>query len=231
MKRMDVVISAMLPIMTLIYTLGGNVATAVVNSSGTAITLSVINTLCQHGLFPVLKTLFGLSLTSSVGGFQGINEISKTVRTIFTVILSGMVTVFSIFMLFKTNLAIASDGVAARTVKFAGSFVPVIGSALGDSVRGLISSLSLIKSSCGLVGIVIVLCATLPILICIITNKICFDLAGGVANMLGCEAEGKIMKEFSSILNFALAITVTISVLFVFELTIFINTSLVLGGS
>ena len=48
--------------------------------------------------------------------------------------------------------------------------------------------------------------------------------------MLGCEAEGKIMKEFSSILNFALALTVTVSILFVFELSVFINTSLALGG-
>lgn len=230
MKRMDVLISAMLPVMTLLYTLGGNVATAIVNSSGTAITLSIINTVCQYGLFPFLKIILGLSLTSSVGGFKGVEGLSKAVRTSYTVILSGIMTVFSIFLLFKTNLAIATDGVAARTVKFAGSFIPVVGSAIGESVRSIISGLSLIKSSSGFIGILIVIFITLPVLFEIITNKLCFDFVGGIAEMLGCEAEGKIMKEFSSILNFALALTVTVSILFVFELSVFINTSLALGG-
>ncbi len=229
MERMNVLINAMLPVMTLLYTLGGNVSTAVVNSSGTAITLTLINTVCQNGLFPFLKTLFGFSLTSSIGGFKGVDEISKSVRTIFTVVLSSMMTIFSIFLLFKTNLAISSDGVAARSIKFAGSFIPVVGSALGDSVRSIMSGLGLIKSASGFVGIMIVLWITLPVLLTVISNKICFDFAGGIAFMLGCENEGKMMKGLSSMLNFVLALAVSISVLFVFELTIFINTSLVLG--
>ncbi len=230
LKRINVLINALIPVMSLLYTLGGNVATAVVNSSGTAIILSFINSICQYGLFPILKIIFGLSLTSSIGGFKGVEGISKTVRTVFTVILSGLMTVFSIFLLFKTNLAIATDGMTARTVKFAGSFIPVIGSALGDSVRSIISGLTLIKSSSGFVGIMIILFITLPVLLGILTNKLCFDFAGGIADILGCETEGKILREFSSVLNFALALTITVSILFVFELAVFINTSLVLGG-
>ncbi len=229
LDRMNVLINSMLPVMTLLYTLGGNVATAVVNSSGTAITLTLINTVCQNGLFPFLKTLFVFSLTSSIGGFKGIDGISKSVRTVFTVVLSSVMTIFSIFLLFKTNLAMSSDGIAARSIKFAGSFIPVVGSALGDSVRSIMSGLGLIKSASGFVGIMIVLCVTLPVLLTVISNKICFDFVGGIALMLGCENEGKIMKDLSSMLNFVLALAVSISVLFVFELTIFINTSLVLG--
>ncbi len=230
MRNMDVLLGALLPVMTLLYTMGGNVSTAVVNSSGTAILLSVMNVICQYGLFPVLKILYGLSLAMSVGGFKGIEGISKSVRTVVTVVLSGLMSVLSIFLLFKTNLAVATDSVTVRTVKFAGSFIPVIGSALGDSIRSIMSGLSLIKSSAGFVGIMIILFITFPVLVNITANKLSFSFANGIAELLGCEKEGQLLKEFSSLLNFALAITVVVSVLFVFELTIFINTSLVLGG-
>ena len=115
LSTMDKAINAMLPIMTVLYTAGGNISTAVVNSTGTAFALTVLNYILQHILFPILKICFGLTIAGSVGGINGVCEIVKTIKSFFTVILSGAMTLFSIFLAFKTgNLLIVFSYRAAK---------------------------------------------------------------------------------------------------------------------
>ncbi len=230
MEVMNSIMSTLLPVMTLIYTAGGNVSTSVVNSTGIAVMLTIMNVICQNGLLPILKVCFGLTFAGSIGSLKGMESIVKNLKSLFSFVLSGMVTILSIILLFRTNIATASDGVAVRSVKFAGSFIPVVGGALGESVRSIMSGLNLIKNSVGYIGIVIILFITLPVVIKILLNKFCISAASSISELLGCEKEGKLLKEFSSVLDLALAVTVTVSVMFIFELTVFVSTGLALGG-
>ncbi len=224
-------ITALIPVMTLLYTMGGNISTAVVNSSGLAIMLTILNTVIKSFMLPLTKICFGLTIAGGVGNIKGISEITKYIKNFFTVTLSGIMTVFSIFLLFKTNLSASADGAAARTIKFAGSFIPIIGSALGESVRSLMSGLNLIKSSVGFIGIVIIIVITLPTLFNILTTKMCIDLSVVIASILDCKKESQLLKEFSGLLAFFLAISLCTAVLFVFELTVFVLISPALGAT
>ena len=231
LKSMDNLINALLPVMTLLYTLGGNAASSIVNSMGISFTLTLFNFIIQHLVTPVLKICFGLTIAGEVGALKGVTQITKTIKIIITVLLSAVITIFSIFLLFKTNLSVASDSVAARTVKFAGSFIPVIGSPLGESVRSIMSGLSLIKSSTGYIGIIIVFLLTVPTVLQLILTKFSLELSSSLAHILGSEKEGNILKEFASLFNYLLAITVSVVILFLFELIVFVTISPALGGS
>ena len=229
-KSINVFISSLIPIMTVLYTLGGNVSTAVVNSIGITFILNLVNMLLNNGLFPMLKICFGLTLSSVAGEIKGLFHLTKVIKNALTVILAGTMTLFSVFLIFKTNLALATDSAASRTVKFAGSFIPVVGGALGESVRSVMSALSVIKNSVGIIGLLIISVITLPIILKIILNKFCIDITGTICYILNCDAEGNLLKEFSSIFNYALAIIVCITVLFIIELTVFVSISPALGG-
>lgn len=231
LNAMDTVINSLLPTMALLFTMGGNISTAVTSSYGMAFTITFINTVLQYVLVPVLNICFGLCIASRLSGFSGINEITKTVKKIITIILVAIVTLFSIYLMFKSNLSLATDGITVRTIKFAGSFVPVIGGALGETVRSVVSGLSVIKNSVGYVGIIVVLIITLPTLLYLTANKISMDLMSSFSKMLGCTKEGEFLEEFSSLINFSLAVTLCVGILFVFELTIFISISPALAGA
>lgn len=228
-KSINVFISSLVPIMTVLYTSGGNVSTAVVNSIGITFILNLINMLMNSGLFPMLKICFALTLSSVAGEIKGLFHLTKVIKNIMTFFLAGTMTLFSVFLIFKTNLSLATDSAAARTVKFAGSFIPVVGGALGESVRSVMSALSVIKNSVGIVGILIISVISLPVILKIILNKFCIDITGTICYILDCDAEGNLLKEFSSIFNFALAIIVCITVLFIIELTVFVSISPALG--
>ena len=229
-KSINVFISSLIPIMTVLYTLGGNVSTAVVNSIGITFILNLVNMLLNNGLFPMLKICFGLTLSSVAGEIKGLFHLTKVIKNALTVILTGTMTLFSVFLIFKTNLALATDSATSRTVKFAGSFIPVVGGALGESVRSVMSALCVIKNSVGIIGILIISVISLPIILKIILNKFCIDITGTICYILNCDEEGNLLKEFSSIFNYALAIIVCITVLFIIELTVFVSVSPALGG-
>ncbi|MBQ6702869.1 MAG: hypothetical protein IJN17_07950 [Clostridia bacterium] len=231
MTSINTVINAMLPSMALIYTMGGNATAAVVSTSGITFIISILNVIFQHGMLPLIKICYGLSIAEAVGAINGIREITKTVKNIYTFVLSTSMTLLSIFLLFKTNIAASADGAAARTIKFAGSFIPIIGSAIGESIRTVMSGVELIKNSVGFVGIIILIVITLPTLLHILTTKICIDISSGIASVLECEKESALLKELSSILGFSLAITVCVAILLLFEMTVFISISPVLGGN
>jgi len=230
LTTMDKVINALLPTMTLLYTAGGNLSTAVGNSTGTAILLTIMNYILQHALFPILKICFGLSIACTIGGINGISEIIKSIKSFFAFALSGVMTIFSIFLAFKTCISASADGVTARTVKFAGSFVPIVGSALGESVKNIMAGLSLIKSSVGFIGIIVIIFITVPPLLSVFINKFCLNLCAGTAYLFGCDTHGAFIKEINSLLGFLLAVILCVSVVFIFELTLFIMISPAFGG-
>ena len=224
-------VTALIPVMTFLYTVGGNVSTAVVNSSGLAIILTLSNSMIRSCVLPLSKVCFGLTLAGNIGGLKGVSEITKILKNFFILLLSGIMTFFSIFLLFKTNLAASADSVASRTIKFAGSFIPVIGSALGETVRSLMTGVSLMKNSVGFLGIIIILVITLPVLLKILSAKICIDISVIVSSLFGSEKESVFLKEVAGIMNFILAINFTSSLMFVFELIVFVIISPALGGS
>jgi hypothetical protein len=216
--------------MATLYSIGGNAASAIVSTSGMSLTITATNYALQHIFLPSLKICFGLLLASRISGIKGVAQIESTLRKFLTTSLVGTTTLFSFFLVFKTNISVASDGLTARTIRFAGSFIPVVGSTLGESVRTVMTGISMIKSSVGFVGVFILLAITLPTLLQIVITKTSFDLASTVSAVLGSEKEGEFLKNVSSIFNFLIAVTFTICILFMFELTVFIFISPALGG-
>lgn len=230
LKSLNVFINASLPITTLLHSVGGNVTTAALHSSVTLFILSFANVIVYDCAYPLIRISLGLSVASGLGNTEGVKSVTKVLKNIFTLLLSTSATLFSFYLIFKTNITAAADGVAARTIKFAGSFVPVIGSAVGESVRSVMSGLSLIKSSVGYVGIAVILIITLPTLLSIILNKICLDISASAAEILGCSKEASMLGSFSSALGFYLAVTVCISLLFILDIAVFTTVSPGLGG-
>jgi len=219
----------LLPAMTLLYTLGGNVASAVVNSASVAFFTTLINIISSNLLFPIINLCFGLSLAGNVSGVRGLNGIAQNIKNFFTFIITTLLATLSTVLLFKSNIALSADELTARTVKFAGSFIPVIGSVVGDSVKSVISVFELVKKSVGFIGIIIILIITIPILFELILNKFYLSICSSLSELSGMSENANLIKEVSSVFNYAIALTTTFSLLFILEISIFIQASLAFG--
>jgi hypothetical protein len=85
------------------------------------------------------------------------------------------------------------------------------------------------RSLVGIGGVAIIAVMLLPTLLSLISSSLAFLLASGVAEMLGCDTEGKLISELGSIYAVMIAVVAMSAVMFIFALTVFSRTAVALG--
>jgi len=223
-RKTSAFLSGAIPVMSMILIAGGNITTAAVTNGNMVLTVGLLNVFCEQGLIPLLRVCFGLTIASHISKNEAIATISDFIRNTFTFILVFAATIISIIMSMQTNVAQGADTVATRTIKFAaGSAIPVVGGALGDAIRTVLGSLSLIKSVTGVMGIVIILLITLPTVISLFAGKISIAFSAVIARMVGSESIAKLLSDTAKLINFTIAAAVIFNLLAIFDFAVFIN--------
>ncbi len=214
------------PLMSTLYLLTGSISSATVSNTSMMLFLAIVENFVLYGLAPIMKICLCFSIVTSISGTTDLSGISKTLKNAFISICVFLVSIFSFVLSSQSVLTHSIDSLSLRTAKFAiGNFIPIVGGFISDSLKTVSASLSLIKNSCGVFAIFVILLLILPVIISLILNKFFFNLASGVSKALGSENESRICDEASNLCSFALSIIALCSVVFVFALTIFIKSS------
>lgn len=229
--RLDILATSSLPLMGALYAMGGNVAAAAANNSAMVLFLTVCETLCSHSVVPVTVLCLAFALAAALSPGVDMKGISSFIKKAFTFIISFVMTLLLTVLAAQSTLAAAGDGIAAKSAKFiAGNFIPVVGGAVGESLKTVAGSIRYIRTSVGVSGIVIILLLLLPTLIRVLLTRIAFMTAGTAAKMLGCGEEASLLGELTNIYGYFLAVICSASVMFIFALTILARTSAAYAG-
>lgn len=220
--------NAFTPVMAIMYMLSGNITSASVSTTSVLLFISLIENFLLVWLLPIVKICLCFSIIKSIHGSFDLSGISKILKNTFTGVIVFTMSIFSFVMSYKNILSQSADSLSIRTAKFAiSNFIPIVGSSVNEALRTVVSSLSFIKNSCGVVAIIAILLIVLPQIISLLLYKLCFGVSSAIADMIGCEHESKSIAEANSICGFILAMVCCTSIMFIFSLTIFIKTSVV----
>ena len=220
------VMSTLTPLMSGIYIMSGSISTAAVSSSGTMLFITLLQNFVVIAIVPIIKASMCFSIIKSINTGIDISGFSKILKNTFTTVLIFTMTIFSFVMSYQSVLAQGNDSLSLRTAKFAaGSFIPIVGSSVSEALKTVSSSLSVIKGSVGVIGIIVIAIITLPSLISLFLNKLSFDICSGISKSLNCSNEASITEEASSICSFLLSIVSITCILFIFVVTIFLKSS------
>ncbi|MGM9645984.1 MAG: hypothetical protein ACI3XS_04795 [Eubacteriales bacterium] len=220
------VMNAFIPVMTTMYILNGSISTAAASNVSMLIFISVTEGILLAALLPLVKVCMCFSLVGSVNESFNLSGISKVIKNTFTSVIVFVMSIFSFVFSYKNIISQSSDSLSLRTAKFAvSSFIPIVGSSVSDALKTVSSSLSFVKSSCGVIAIIVIALIVLPVIISLILNRVSFGICSGIASVIGCERESKMLDEASSICGFILALTVCTALLFIFAITLFIKSS------
>ena len=231
LDRLNILAEAMIPIMGVLYAMGGNVAAAAVNNSAMMIFLTVCQTLCNRTVLPVTVLCLCFSLASAFSPAIDMKGIAGFVKKSYTVIISFTMTLLITVLAAQSTLAAASDGLGGRAAKFvAGHFIPVIGGTVGESLKTVAGSIKYIRSTVGVAGIIIIVLLVLPPLISVILTRLSVMLSGTAARLLGCHEEAGLLGEVTNIYGYLLAVICACSVMFIFALTLLAHTSAAIGA-
>lgn len=225
-ENLTMYMRAVIPVMGSLYCAGGNVGAAAASSAS----LTAAVTLMEHAmgvcLLPVLRVCLGITVVRCVGGGLCLDGVGSFIRGLFTTGMGLMTVLFGVMMGVQTKLALASDGTAARTVKFAvANMIPVIGGAAGEAMRAVVGSIGTVRTGAGVVAVIGILLTVLPAVIRLLVYRLVFGAAGVLAGVLGAEGEQKIASEMKEMLGYALAMVFFCGVLFIFSVTLMISSS------
>lgn len=220
-----------LPVMTGIYAMSWNITAASVSSTWLMLLLTLLETLTEQLLMPLLCTCAGFAAVTALSRFTGAPDMSGVtgaLKKALTLLLAAAGTVFTTVMAYQTALAKSADSVALRSLKFAsGNMIPVIGGALGEAADGYLAGVSLIRSASGTLAAVAVVSYVLPALLKIVIIRTGLSVISAGADIMGRGKEAAVIREAAEALGIAISLICTASVLSVIAIGVFAGS---LGG-
>jgi len=167
-----------------------------------------------------------LSLASALPGAGEMRSITAFVKSMLNTVMGLSFAIFGVVMYFQTAITASADSYAFRSVRFlASSFIPIIGSVIGDSARTVSAAVGTVKATSGAVGLVIVFSIILPPVIFTLMYKFAFLFSGMICRLLGLENESRLLYDTNAYFGVLVALLSGTSAVFVLALAIFIKTN------
>ena len=231
LDNLNLLASSMIPLMGVLYAMGGNLTAAVVNNSGMMIFLTVCENLINRTVLPVTALCMCFAMAAAMSPSVDMKGVAGVIKKSFTMLLGFVMMLLMTVLAAQSTLAAASDGIAARAAKFvAGNFIPVVGGTVGESLKTVAAGIKFMRVNVGVAGIIIILLMLLPPLISVLLTRLAVMLSGTAARMLGCGEEATLLGELSGVYGYLVAVISACSVMFIFALTLLTHTAAAVGG-
>ena len=189
---------------------------------------NVISFLSANLIVPVLNIFLGFSVVSSVSPNLNLNGLCKSFYTVMKWILGFGMTIFSGMLTIQGLLGGAIDVTTNKSVKFVvSSFVPVVGTALGEAFGTIHSCAKVLKSGVGAFGILGILFIFLPILLQCILWAVSLSVAAGIGDVFELKEISGLLRSVSKVITMLIAVLLCCVVMLVVALEIMMMS----GGS
>ena len=229
-EQINQYMNAMIAALCGIFLLSGNTGVALVGSTWMGMLLAVTEKLCYSFFFPLMQISFGGTLVTIASPELNLRPILGFLRRICTTLLVIFMTVITLILSFQTQLAAAADSLSMRGIKFAASnMIPMIGGLFSDTLRTVATSLSLVKSTAGLVGLIGLLISLMVPLTTLFTARYSLSLAGTAAELLDAGKLKPLLEEADKLIGFLISVLLMFGVFYLIMLGVLLNTASALG--
>lgn len=215
---------AALPSVSAIYASSVGAATAAASHAGTVTALGVIQSAVTLIIIPGAKAVLMLSCASAMTRFMDMSGFCSFIKGAIMWVLGILASLISAVMYFQTSLSASADSLSARGLRFAAQrAIPIVGGVISESLRVVSESLRLVKSVCGITGIMTLVYFILPPIMLILIYRMFFSFSGAVSGMLGYKKGQGFLKEVGGVVNILLACVVAVAFIMIIILGIFIK--------
>lgn len=189
----------LIPILAGIITASGNPLLALSYNSLAFTSAQIISQITDSIIVPASGVYLALNICGSVHPLFHIQSITDLLLKIITIILSFLGSIFSGLLTIRAVLAGAVDNLSLKGAKFIiGTIVPIVGSSISDALASVVSGLAVVKTSVGIVGIIIIALINLPVLINLVLWIIALKISSIMSEFLGQEEITRLTNGFKS---------------------------------
>ncbi len=165
---------------------------------------------------PIVNGVCVMGFLSSFDFFGFTSSFSTIVKKAYVFLLSFVGTLFSGIVTLRGVLSGSADTLASKSVRFVvGRSLPVVGGAVSETYSSLIGSLSLLKNTVGVFGIITVAIMVLPSVLSLVGWLVAFEIIMALSSAFensGIIKMINIFKDVTVLLIATVSITATIMI-------------------
>lgn len=194
----------------------GNVALGTSYASLAVLSDSLFAALLSGVSQPAVNAMCSLGFLSCFDIYDFSARVSAVVKRVYISFLGFVATFFSGIVTLKGVMGAGADSLTSRGIRFVvGRTVPIVGGTVSDTYSALVSSLSLIKNTVGIFGIVTVVLTVLPSLLEIVSWVFVLSIVIMISEFLGSKYSIGMLCILKDALTLLGATTVFSAVIFV----------------
>lgn len=230
-ERLNSFMASYIPIFSSVAAAGGNIS-----SSGGYYGIMLL--ICEGAaviagnvLIPFLSAVLAVTIVSAVNPNLQFSSVAESVKKAVIWLLGIVMTLFVGLLSIQSFAGSAADNLSSRALKFAASsFIPVIGGSISEAYSAVKGSLGVIRTSVGVVGIIILVIIVAKPIITVIAVKVAVWLGKIINDVLGNRECSELLKNINSVLSIGLSIIIAYSVVFVIATSVIMLTAMNLGA-
>ncbi len=206
----------MMPMMSALYIMGGNLTRATVGNATLAVGLEVCGSVCAKIAPPLFGCCMAMALPGVLESGVDLSHLSAFVKKTYTAVLGVLTLLLSVCLSAQSLLASRADSLAMRSGRYAiGQMIPVVGGALSGSLDTLAAGVGMLRGLAGGCGVLLLFLCCLPVLLRMLALRTLLDLGAGLAQLLGCAPEGTVLSQASSLFGYMAAAVAMCTAVFI----------------
>lgn len=189
----------LIPVLAALIAVSGNPLLAVSYNSLTFAAAQGVTQLTKNFVVPFTGIFMATGIAGTLmPGFK-LNAITEMIKKTAVWVLSFAASLFAAALSIKGLMANAADTVASKGVKLAlSSLIPVVGGALSDAYASIAGSLSIVKSTVGVFGIIVITLLNAPSLIELLLWVLSLKISSACAELFGLDDAAEMLKTVAS---------------------------------
>ena len=223
-KGASVFMLGFVPSFAAVTALSGQTATSISMSSLLLFAAEGISSFASFMVLPLTGSYLSLCLSEGVsplikgaGVSSALKKLSNWAMSLITVLFTGILGI-------QTAINSTADSLGIKTAKFiVGTSVPVAGAALSEAASTIYSSMSLLKSTVGMYGVVAICVIMLPILCELLIWRLTLNTCLAVASMFEIPKFADFIKAVDTVISVLVGMLLLIVGMFIICLTIVVT--------
>lgn len=214
----------MLPVLASASAMSGGITSSSALYAGTVMFSELLMQLVSKLLIPALYFFLAICAAEAALASELLTEIREFIGWLISKSLRIIVYIFLGFLSITGVIGGAADAAAIRATKATLSgMVPVVGGIISDASETLLASASILKSSIGIFGLIVILAICLVPFFQIGIQYLMLKVTSAISGTIGLKPHVKLLKNFSSAMGYLLAMCGTCCFLLMISCVCFIK--------
>lgn len=176
----------------------------------------IISQLLSNIVTPIIGMYVAVGISACVSGIRGAEKIALKIKSIANWIFGLFTTLFTGFLGIQSVVGKAADNMSLKTAKFfVGSFVPVAGNALSETLGTVVAGMNVLKSTMFSWFITVMAIMILPFIAEIIVWKFVLFVLSATSGIFSDAESAKLFDVCNAALGFLMGITLFVCTLFI----------------